>query len=190
MQECYNGHMANPERYQLPFDFRRRPDPSQIYYELGFTGREHQEEGGEPPGPRFVRQLREEVLIRSPYDAAEHLLANIFVPFESFDQEELWACILNTKNRITHETMIYRGTVNSINVRPAELFKEAVRVNAPALILSHIHPSGSTEPSPQDIQVTEQAVAAGKLLGIEILDHIIVGKDSWLSLKEKGWGAL
>ena len=176
--------MTNPERYQLPFDFRRRPDPSQIYYELGFTGREHQEEGA----GRFVRQLREEVLIRSPYDAAEHLLANIFVPFESFDQEELWACILNTKNRITHEAMIYRGTVNSINIRPAELFKEAVRVNAPALVLSHIHPSGSTEPSPPDIQVTEQAVAAGKLLGIEILDHIIVGKDSWLSLKEKSLG--
>ena len=105
-----------------------------------------------------------------------------------YDQEELWACILNTKNRITHEAMIYRGTVNSINIRPAELFKEAVRINAPALVLSHIHPSGSVEPSPPDIQVTEQAVAAGKLLGIDVLDHIIIGKESWLSLKEKGWG--
>jgi len=83
---------------------------------------------------------------------------------------------------------VYRGTVNSINVRPAELFKEAVRVNAPALILSHVHPSGSTEPSPQDIRVTEEAIAAGKLLGIEVLDHIIVGKESWLSLKEKRLG--
>ncbi|KKL15794.1 hypothetical protein LCGC14_2502020 [marine sediment metagenome] len=176
--------MVRPERYQLPFDFGRKPDRSLVYYELGFAGQEHQEEGA----GRFVRQLREEVLIRSPYDAAQHLLRNVFAPFEAFDQEELWSLILNTKNRITHEAMVYRGTVNSINVRPAELFKEAVRVNAPALILSHVHPSGSTEPSPQDIQVTEQAIAAGKLLGIDVLDHIIVGKDIWLSLKERRLG--
>ena len=149
--------MTNPERYQLPFEFRRRPDPSQIYYELGFTGRERQEEGA----GRFVRQLREEVLIRSPYDAAEHLLANIFVPFESFDQEELWGLILSTNNRITHEAMIYRGTVNSINIRPAELFKEAVRVNAPALVLSHIHPSGSTEPSPLIWRISQISITGG-----------------------------
>ena len=176
--------MAKAERYQLGFDFARKSDPSLVYYELGFAGQEHQEEGVS----RFVRQLKEEVVIRSPHDAAEHLMRNVYVPFEIFDQEELWTCLLNTKNRITHEAMVYRGTVNSINIRPAELFKEAVRVNAPALILSHVHPSGSVEPSPQDIQVTEQAIAAGKLLGIDVLDHIIVGKDSWLSLKEKRLG--
>ncbi|KKM67148.1 hypothetical protein LCGC14_1474070 [marine sediment metagenome] len=81
--------MAKAERYQLGFDFGRRPDRSLVYYELGFAGHEHQKEGA----GRFVRQLREEVLIRSPYDAAQHLLINIFVPFEAFDQEELWSLI-------------------------------------------------------------------------------------------------
>lgn len=176
--------MARPERYQLPFDFGRKSDRSLVYYELGFAGREHQEEGAS----RFVRQLKEEVVIRSPYEAAVHLMRNVFTPFEAFDQEELWGCLLNTKNRITHEVMIYRGTVNSINVRPAELFKEAVKLNAPHLLLAHVHPSGSAEPSPDDIQVTQDAVAAGKILRIELLDHLIIGNEVFVSLKERGMG--
>lgn len=183
-RECYNGHMAKPERYQLPFDFGRRLDRSLVYYEMGFIGQAHQEEGA----GRFVRQLREEVVVRSPQDAAQHLLASVFVPFEAFDQEELLVLLLNTKNRITHEAMVYRGTVNSIHIRLAEIFKEPIRLNAPALILSHCHPSGSVELSPDDVAMTQSAVQAGKLLGIDVLDHIVVGKDVWLSLKEQGLG--
>jgi DNA repair protein RadC len=186
----YNTPMAKPERYQLPFDFRRRLDRSLVYYELGFVGREQQERSGERLEPRFVRQLQEEVVIRSPQDAAQHLLTNVFSPFEAFDQEELWALILNTKNLITHEAMIYRGTVNNINIRLAEIFKEPIRLNAPALILSHCHPSGSVEPSPEDIRLTQEAVQAGKLLGIDLLDHLIIGKDSFLSLKQEKLGFL
>lgn len=175
--------MAMPERYQMGFDFVAKPGRSLVYYDLGFAGSEY------PEGrARFVRQLKEEVVVRSPYDAAQHLLTNVFSPFDAFDQEELWSIILNTKNRITHEALVYRGTVNSINIRPAELFKEAVRVNAPALLLSHVHPSGSPDPSPQDIRVTEECYQAGKILGIELLDHIIVGRDNWFSLKEKQLG--
>jgi DNA repair protein RadC len=96
--------------------------------------------------------------------------------------------LLNTKNRITHEALVYRGTVNSIYIRPAELFKEAVRVNAPALLLSHVHPSGDPTPSPEDVRVTELSVQAGKLLGIDVLDHLIIGNDVWFSLKESGFG--
>ena len=180
---CYNDAMARPERCQLPFDFAKKPDPASIYYELEFAGHEHVESTG-----RFVRQLREEVVIRSPVDAAHHLLAHVFTPFEAFDQEELWVLMVNNRNCITHEAMIYRGTVNSIHVRPVELFKEAVKVNALALLLSHCHPSGQVEPSPADIQVTEEAVRAGKLLGIEVYDPIIVGRDIWFSLREKGVG--
>ena len=128
--------MARPERYQLPFDFGRKPDRSLVYYELGFMGSELSQGIG-----RFIRQVREEVVIRSPQDAAQHLMTSVFTPFEAFDQEELWCLLLNTKNRITHETMVYRGTVNTVYIRPAELFKEAVKANAPALLLSHVHPA-------------------------------------------------
>ena len=175
--------MAKPERYQMGFDFVQRPDHSLVYYELGFLGSENPESIG-----RFIRQVREEVVIRSPQDAAQHLMTSVFTPFEAFDQEEVWCLLLNTKNRITHEAMAYRGTVNTVYIRPAELFKEAVRVNAPALVLSHCHPSGSVEPSQEDIQMTFTAYQAGKLLGIEVVDHIIVGKNRWISLREKGLG--
>lgn len=84
--------------------------------------------------------------------------------------------------------MIYRGTVNAVSIRQAELLKEAVRVNSPSLILSHIHPSGDPTPSPEDVQVTRQVNEAAKLLGIDLVDHIIVGKDTWVSLKERGLG--
>ena len=84
--------------------------------------------------------------------------------------------------------MVYRGTINTVYIRPAEVFKEAVRVNAPALLLSHVHPSGDPTPSPEDVRVTEEVVQAGKLLNISVLDHIVVGKDVWISLKERGLG--
>lgn len=175
--------MTRPERYQLPFDFGLRFDPARIYYELGFGGSEHATSTS-----RFVRAVREEIVLRSPADAAHHLLSHVFVPFDAYDQEELWGCLLNTKNRITHEVMIYRGTVDTIHVRPAELFKEAVRVNAPALLLSHVHPSGSAEPSAEDVRLTELAVQAGKLLGIALVDHLVIGREEWVSLRERKQG--
>jgi DNA repair protein RadC len=175
--------MPKSERpYQWSFDFGRKDEPS-IYYELGFAGHENRQDTG-----RFVRKLKEEVQIRSPNDAAAHLLKHVFTPFEAFSQEELWCLLLNTKNLITHEVMVYRGTVDTVYIRPAELFKEAVRVNAPALLLSHVHPSGNTEPSPEDIRVTQDAHQAGQLLGINVLDHIIIGNGVWASLKERRLG--
>ena len=167
----------------MGFDFLPKPDRSLVYYELGFVGQNNPEGTG-----RFVRQLKEEVVVRSPYDAAQHLLTNVFTPFEAFDQEELWLLLFNNKQRITYEAMVYRGTVNSINIRLAEIFKEPIRVNAPALLLSHCHPSGSCEPSPEDIRLTQDAVQAGNLLGIEVLDHLVIGDNIWFSLKEKGMG--
>jgi DNA repair protein RadC len=176
--------MTKPERWQLPFDFGRRPATSLVSYEIGLAGMESQIEGS----GRFVRAVREEVIVRSPYDAARHLIERIFTPIDAFDQEELVVLLLNTKNRITHEALVYRGTVNTIYVRPAELFKEAVRVNAPALLLSHVHPSGSLDVSPEDVQLTQVAYQAGNLLGIEVLDHVIVSREGWVSLKERGLG--
>jgi DNA repair protein RadC len=124
-----------------------------------------------------------------PAVAARYLMENIYTPFDKFDQEELWVLLLNNKNWITHEAMVYRGTINTMYVREAELLKEAVRVNAPALILSHCHPSTDPEPSPEDVQVTARTHQAAQMLGLELLDHIIVGgQDRWVSLKERGLG--
>lgn len=177
--------MTKPERYQLPFEFGRRNEQSQLLYEISVAGAEQQGEGS----GGFVRAVREEIVIRSPGDAVQHLLNHVYAPsIEAFDQEELWCLLLNTKNRITHEVMVYRGTINTIYIRPAELFKEAVRVNAPALLLSHVHPSGSPDPSPEDIRATQDAYQAGKLLGIDVLDHIIIAREGWTSLRERGLG--
>jgi DNA repair protein RadC len=146
------------------------------------------------PGPprenlgRFVRRVSETVKIACPTDLARYLQENIYTPFEHFDQEELHALLLNNKNLITHEAMIYRGTINTVQIRVAEILKEAVRVNAPAFVLSHCHPSGDPTPSPEDVQVTRHVREAGMLLDIELLDHIIVGCNCWVSLKERGLG--
>jgi DNA repair protein RadC len=99
---------------------------------------------------RFVREVKEAVQIRSPADAAHHLLTQVYEPFEDFSQEEMWVLLLNARCRITHEVMVYRGTINTVGIRVSELFKEAVKVNSPALIMSHIHPSGDPDPSPED----------------------------------------
>ena len=100
----------------------------------------------------------------------------------------MWVLLLNARCWITHEVMVYRGTVDAIGIRVSELFKEAVKVNAPALIMSHAHPSGDPDPSPEDVMMTKRLRAAAELLDIDVLDHIIVGKDVWVSLKERDLG--
>lgn len=137
---------------------------------------------------RFVREVKESVQIIAPNIAGQYLVERVFVPFEQFDQEETWVLLLNTKNWITHDVMVYRGTVNSAIIRPAEIYKPAVRVNATAVIMAHNHPSGDATPSPEDIAVTRTIEQAGLQLGIDLLDHIVVGKDRWVSLRDKGLG--
>lgn len=180
--------MARAERYQLPLlvEFGGRPaeDPLVVCQ----TVFDELTRGQGAERSRFVRAVREEVIVRTPADAANHLMQHIFTPFDQFDQEELWTLLLNTRNRITHEVLVYRGTLNSINVRLAEMFKEAVRANAASLIFSHCHPSGEPTPSPEDVLLTEQAVQVANLLNIALLDHIVVGRNVWISMKERGLG--
>jgi DNA repair protein RadC len=83
---------------------------------------------------------------------------------------------------------VYKGSVNSSQVRVGELFKEAIRINASSLIVTHNHPSGDPTPSPDDVAVTRAIVQAGKLLDIDVLDHLVIGAGKWISLKEKGLG--
>jgi DNA repair protein RadC len=137
---------------------------------------------------RFVREVKESVQVIAPNIAGQYLLERVFTPFDQFDQEETWVLLLNTKNWITHEVMVYRGTVNSAIIRPAEIYKPAVRVNASAIIMAHNHPSTDPTPSPEDIAVTRLIEQAGLQLGIDFLDHIVVGLNRWVSLRDQRTG--
>ncbi len=142
--------------YQLPFDFGAQ------LLEIS----------------QHVRILKEPYALRTPADAAEYLMTQVYFPFEQFKQEHLYVLLINQKQRITHDVLVYIGTVNAMQVRGAELFREAVKQNAPSIIMSHSHPSGLPEPSPEDIQVSELVAEAGRVLQIELLDHIIVGNQA------------
>ncbi|MBI4282662.1 MAG: DNA repair protein RadC [Chloroflexi bacterium] len=104
------------------------------------------------------------------------------------DQEELRVLLLNTKNQVLATHQVYRGNVNTSLIRVSELFRMAVRENCPAIIVAHNHPSGDPAPSPEDVEVTRDIVKGGQLLNIEVLDHIIIGRQGYVSLKERGLG--
>jgi DNA repair protein RadC len=122
--------------------------------------------------------------ITSPTDVANLLMLEM----GSLEQENLRTLLLDTKNRVLGSPTVYVGNVNSSIVRVSEIFREAVRQNATALILAHNHPSGDPTPSPEDIEVTRSVVEAGSLLGIEVLDHLVIGHQRFVSLKERGLG--
>ncbi len=120
--------------------------------------------------------------VRSPDDVAALLAPEM----ELLTQEQLRVVLLDTRNRVLDVLMIYQGNVNSTVVRMAEVFREAIVVCAPTVVLVHNHPSGDPSPSPEDAMLTKQAVEAGRLLGIEVLDHIVIGRGRYVSLKDKG----
>ena len=136
-------------------------------------------------GRRIISaQPEDRIVVRSPADVANLLQAEM----AHLEQEELRLVLLNTKNQVLAITQLYRGNVNSSLVKVGELFREAVRENCPALIVVHNHPSGDPTPSAEDIRITGQMIEAGKLLDIEVLDHIIIGQQGYISLNEKGQG--
>jgi DNA repair protein RadC len=136
-------------------------------------------------GRRLVLEAPEErPVVHTPADAAE------LVQYEmsALEQEELRVLLLDTRNRLQHIETVYRGSVNSSQVRVAEIFKSAIRRNATNLIVIHHHPSGDPTPSPDDVAITRAILQAGELLDIKLLDHIIVGSGKFISLKERGLG--
>jgi DNA repair protein RadC len=122
--------------------------------------------------------------VRSPADAANLLLGEMGL----LEQEHLRTLLLDTKNHVLASPTIYVGSVNTTMIRVAEIFREAIKANCAGIIVAHNHPSGDPTPSPEDISVTEQIVAAGKLLDIEVLDHLVIGHQRYVSLKERGLG--
>jgi DNA repair protein RadC len=132
-------------------------------------------------GRRLVLESPEErPSVHSPADAAE------LVQYEmsALEQEELRVLLLDTRNRVLHIETVYRGSVNSSQVRIAEIFKASIRRNAPNLIVIHNHPSGDPTPSPDDVAITRAILQAG----VKLLDHIIVGSGRFVSMKERGLG--
>jgi DNA repair protein RadC len=101
-------------------------------------------------------------------------------------QEVMKLLLLNTKNKLISEGDISKGTINSAIISPRELFVEALQKNAVSIILIHNHPSGDPSPSKEDAMITKRIVEAGKMIGIGVLDHIIIGNNCYISLREKG----
>ena len=104
------------------------------------------------------------------------------------DQEHLRLILLDTKNRVLEMPTVYIGNLNTSVIRVGELFRQALRVNCAGMIVVHNHPSGDPTPSPEDVRVTERIVEAGKLLGDEVLDHLVIGWQRYVSLKERRLG--
>jgi DNA repair protein RadC len=136
-------------------------------------------------GRRLVTEAPEErPAVHKPEDAA----SLVSYEMSALEHEELRVLLLDTRNRVLAIETLYRGSVNSSQVRVGELFRAAIRRNAPAIIVVHNHPSGDPTPSPDDVALTRGVVQAGKLLDIDVLDHLVIGHGRFVSLKERGLG--
>lgn len=125
-------------------------------------------------------------LPRERIDSPEDVAALMMVRLAALPQEQLHVICLDTSGYLQTIAMIYQGTHMRAEVRPSEVFREAIRHNSAAIILVHNHPSGDPTPSPSDIKLTKQLKHVGKQLGIRVLDHLIIGKGRWTSLAELG----
>jgi DNA repair protein RadC len=129
---------------------------------------------GERPAGRWA--------VRAPRDVADRLAPEM----GALEREELRVLLLNTKNVVLRQSTVYQGNVSAAVVRVAELFRDAVRAHAAGVIVVHNHPSGDPEPSPDDLHLTAEAIAAGRLLDIPLLDHIVLARDAFVSLRDRG----
>jgi DNA repair protein RadC len=132
----------------------------------------------------LVASPQERPQVRSPADAANLLMMEMGL----LEQESLRVLLMDTKNAVLRVHTVYTGSLNTAVVRVGEIFREAIRANSAAIILAHNHPSGDPTPSPEDVRVTEMIVEAGSLLDIGVLDHLIIGRNRYVSLKERGLG--
>lgn len=120
--------------------------------------------------------------VRAPRDLADRLILQM----GRLEREELRVVVLNTRNAVLAIETVYRGNVSTALVRIGELFRDAIRQHAAGLILVHNHPSGDPAPSPDDLHLTAEAVAAGRLLDVPVLDHLIIGHEAFISLRDRG----
>jgi len=132
-------------------------------------------------GRRFFARDKEEIFIREPKEVYEYLKNQM----ENLKKEQLKGLYLDSRNKLIYEELISLGTLTTNLIHPREVFRPAIEKSAAAIILVHNHPSGDPEPSEDDIKITQQLIEASKLINIEILDHIIIGKGKYISFKDK-----
>ena len=136
-------------------------------------------------GKRYSKTQRgERPAIHSPKDAADQVMYEM----SGFIQENLWVLLLDTRNRLIDVDRLYQGSLNSSTVRVAEVFRKAMQISAAAIIVTHNHPSGDPTPSPEDVALTRTLVETGKMLDIQVLDHLVIGGNNFISLKERHLG--
>jgi DNA repair protein RadC len=135
-------------------------------------------------GRRLARtSMTDTITIRSPQDVSTYLMEDL-----RYLQKEHFVCLfLNTKNHVIGQETLSMGSLNASIVHPREVFRAAIKRSSASIICVHNHPSGDPTPSPEDIQMTARLVEAGQIIGIEVLDHIILGDQNFVSLKEKGF---
>jgi len=131
-----------------------------------------------------IEGVGDRVAIRSPADAAALLMPAI----GDLEQEHFVVLMLDTRNRVVAQETLYKGSLNASHIRVGEVFREAIRRNCAAIIVAHNHPSQTCSPSPEDIAITRQLVEAGKTLDVEVLDHLVVSRNRFVSLHERGLG--
>ncbi|TDM13027.1 RadC family protein [Macrococcus lamae] len=129
-----------------------------------------------------THSLEDKIRIKSPQCVADLLMERL----RYYTQEHFIALYLNTKNVVIHEQVIFKGSLNASIVHPREVFREAVKRSAANIIVVHNHPSGDPTPSVEDIEATKRLMNCGTMFGIELLDHIIIGNGTFVSIKEKG----
>ena len=122
--------------------------------------------------------------IRTPADVANIVMLEMSL----LAQEELRVALLDTKNYLTGIKSVYVGSINATVVRVGEIFREAIRANSASVVVIHNHPSGDPTPSPEDVRVTRLIVEAGDLLNIGVLDHVVIGRNRFVSMKERKLG--
>ena len=131
----------------------------------------------------LTRAGRQRMQITTPRTAAELLLPL----YGNRSVEQFGVVLLDTRHRVLRTTVVSVGTLDASIVHPREIFREATAAGAAALVLFHNHPSGDPEPSPDDVKLTQRLIAAGVLMGIDVIDHVILGDVRYCSLREKGY---
>jgi DNA repair protein RadC len=136
---------------------------------------------------RFVQRLGRPINLCDAGSVARYIMENIFPHPLTYTQEEMWALLFNARGQVTHEVMVSRGSLDVMIAQPSMIFRDAIRLGAKSVVITHNHPSGDAEPSHADLLTTQRLRRAGEILEISLMDHIVVAKDAWTSMREHDW---